>query len=168
STKKVKKSDEKKDSNVVKKLIDELSIETSQISEVNEESTGNFHDLYLAINRAEEQSEHVNQLVIKSYYDFGKAFEERYEYYRKNNPKRTAQALVNKEVGKQLPESVSETSLRKRKERAQKIYELFSEIGVGRIQRVKSFTALMISKLSQDDIDVILVHFAQHQDTSET
>ncbi|RHZ66978.1 hypothetical protein Glove_303g120 [Diversispora epigaea] len=54
STKKVKKSDEKKNSNVVKKLIDELSIETSQISEVNEEST--------------------------------------------------AQALVNKEVGKQLPE----------------------------------------------------------------
>ncbi|CAG8602165.1 13283_t:CDS:1, partial [Acaulospora morrowiae] len=65
STKKVKKSNEKKDgsknrnevsSNVAKKLIEELSTETSQISEVVEESTGNFHDLYVAINKAEEQS----------------------------------------------------------------------------------------------------------------
>ncbi|CAG8713097.1 9988_t:CDS:2 [Cetraspora pellucida] len=111
STKKVKKSDEKKKSNVVKKLIEELSTKTSQILEVSEESTGNFHDLYLAINKTEDQSEYVNRLVVKSYYDLGKALKNRYDHYKKSNPKHTAQALVNKEVMQQLPSSVSETLL---------------------------------------------------------
>uniref|UniRef100_U9UJ65 Crinkler family protein n=1 Tax=Rhizophagus irregularis (strain DAOM 181602 / DAOM 197198 / MUCL 43194) TaxID=747089 RepID=U9UJ65_RHIID len=39
----------------------------------------------------------------------------------------TAQALVNKEVRKQLPDTVSDDALEKKKERALKIFELFSE-----------------------------------------
>ncbi|CAG8731263.1 11752_t:CDS:2, partial [Acaulospora morrowiae] len=85
STKKVKKSNEKKDGsktqnevslNVAKKLIEELSTETSQISEVVEESTGNFQHLYVAINKAEEQSRYLNQLVIKLYYNLGKVLKD--------------------------------------------------------------------------------------------
>ena len=87
--------------------------------------------------------------------------ENRYNYYKKNNLKRTAQALVNKEVRSQLPNSVSDDLLRKKKERAQKICELFIKIGVDKIQRVKSITASSISKLSQDEIDAILVHLSQ-------
>jgi len=79
----------------------------------------------------------------------------------KNNPKRTAQALVNKEVRKQLPDSISDDLLRKKKEWALKIYGLFSEIGEHKIQGIKSFTVASISKLSQDDIDHILVRFAK-------
>ncbi|CAG8856836.1 16591_t:CDS:1, partial [Gigaspora margarita] len=51
--------------------------------------------------------------------------------------------------------------LQKKKERAQKIYELFTEIGVDKIQCVKLITASSISKLSQDEINAILVHFSQ-------
>ncbi|CAG8585135.1 35511_t:CDS:2, partial [Racocetra persica] len=40
------------------------------------------------------------------------------------------QALVNKEVRSQLPNSVSDDLLRKKKERAQKIYELFTKLGL--------------------------------------
>ncbi|CAG8696720.1 8709_t:CDS:2 [Rhizophagus irregularis] len=66
--------------------------------------------------------------IIKSYYNFGKALENSYDHYKKNNPKRTAQALVNKEVREQHPGSVSDDLLRKKKEWALKIYNLFSEI----------------------------------------
>jgi len=69
--------------------------------------------------------------------------------------------LVNKEVRKQLPDSVSDDLLRKKKEWALKIYDLFSEIGEHMIQRIKSFSVASISKLSQDDIDHILVRFAK-------
>ncbi|RHZ86675.1 hypothetical protein Glove_48g68 [Diversispora epigaea] len=89
-----KKCDERKDSNVIKKLIEELFVETSQISEVMEESTGNFHDLYLVINKAEEQSEYINQLVVRSYYGFGKALEDRYDNYKTTKEKRNMIYLV--------------------------------------------------------------------------
>ncbi|CAG8755413.1 3781_t:CDS:1, partial [Gigaspora rosea] len=52
-------------------------------------------------------------------------------------------ALVNKEVKQQLPSSISETLLRKRKERAQKV-DLFNEIGENRIQRIKSSSILKL------------------------
>ncbi|CAG8843056.1 14436_t:CDS:1, partial [Gigaspora margarita] len=154
----------KKESLTLKKLIEELSTEpsTPQDPVTRKENANNFVDLYNNITHAETQNEIINQEVITTYYLFNKALEEKYDYYiKKNNPKRTAQALVNKEVRSQLPNSVSDDLLRKKKERAQKIYELFTEIGVDKIQRVKSITALSISKLSQDEIDAILIHFSQ-------
>ncbi|CAG8850372.1 20556_t:CDS:1, partial [Racocetra persica] len=44
-------------------------------------------------------------------------------------------------------------------ERARKIYNLFSSIGEDKIQRVKSYSALRISKLSWDEIDAIEEEF---------
>ncbi|CAI2198301.1 19468_t:CDS:2 [Funneliformis geosporum] len=52
---------------------------------------------------------------------------------QKNNPNCTAQALVNKEVRKQLPNTVSDNTLRKKKERDLKIFELFNAIGEDKI-----------------------------------
>ena len=99
----------------------------------------------------------MNRDVIKSYYNFGKALGDRYDHYKKNNLKRTAQALINREVRNQLPDSVNDDLLRK-KEWALKIYDLFSEISEHTIQRIKSFSVVAsISKLSQDNIDYILV-----------
>src|SRR5436190_22179600 len=108
----------------------------------------------------EGQEEIAKRNVIKSYYNFRKALEDRYDHYKKNNSKRTAQALVNKEVQNQLPDSVSDDLLRKKKEWALKIHDLFSEIGEHMIQRIKSFSVASISKLSQNDIDHILIKFA--------
>ncbi|EXX69030.1 hypothetical protein RirG_099620 [Rhizophagus irregularis DAOM 197198w] len=101
----------------------------------------------------EGEEEIAKQNVIKSYYNFGKALEDHYDHYKKNNPKRTAQAL--------LPNSVSDDLFQKKKEWALKIYDLFSEIGEHMIQRIKSFSVASISKLSQNDIDHILVRFAK-------
>jgi len=99
----VKKVKIKGVSSIVKKLIEELSSETSQ--DFRGYGRGNF-DLYNTIINMEGQEEIAKRDLIKSYYNFGKALEDRYDHYKKNNPKRTAQALVNKEVRKQLPDSV--------------------------------------------------------------
>lgn len=111
SSKKVKKAGKKKVSGILKKLIEELSSKTSQDSEVMEEGTGDFFDLYNTIINMEGQEEIAKRNVIKSYYNFGKALEDCYDHYKKNNPKRTAQALVNQEVRKQLSNSVSDDLL---------------------------------------------------------
>ncbi|GBB89478.1 hypothetical protein RclHR1_16180004 [Rhizophagus clarus] len=127
-------------------LIKELSSETSQDSEVMEKGTGDFFDLYNSIINMEGQEEIAKRDVIKSYFNFGKALDDCFNYYKKDNPKRTAQALVNKKVWEQLP-NVSDDALRKKKERALKIFELFNEIGEDKIQKIKSFSASSISKL---------------------
>ncbi|CAJ0885388.1 13920_t:CDS:2 [Entrophospora sp. SA101] len=150
---KKKKSSSREDSPVLKKLIDELSTDVSGTSEVinnareDTSNTSNFLYLYSRIDQAESKNETTNQDVIRCYYCFGKALEDRFEHYKKTNPKRTAQALVNEEVRKQLPHTLSDALLRKKKERAQKIYDLFNGIGEDMIRRIKSFTALTISKL---------------------
>ncbi|CAG8628752.1 23403_t:CDS:1 [Gigaspora margarita] len=153
----------KKESHVLNELIKELSTkpEIPQTPVTRKENANNFLDLYNNITYAENQNEITNQEVITCYYHFGKALDNRYDHYKKSNPKRTAQALVNKEVRSQLPNSVSDDLLRKKKEWALKVYNLFSEIGIEKIKRVKSFTVSSILKLSQDKIDQILIKFAK-------
>ncbi|CAG8734429.1 46044_t:CDS:2 [Gigaspora margarita] len=108
SNKKVKQI--KKESLTLKKLIEELSTEpsTPQVLVTKKKNANNFVDLY---THAETENEIINREVITSYYLFGKALEDKYDHYKKNNPKRTAQALVNKEVRSQLPNSVSDDLL---------------------------------------------------------
>ena len=80
----------------------------------------------------------------------------RFEHYKLSYLKRVAEAKANNEAIKQLS-GVSETTFRKRKESALRIYDIFSSIGTDKIGRVRSFTAMTISKLSPEDIDYIIV-----------
>ena len=82
----------------------------------------------------------------------------RYDHYRLNHEDLASQSLVDDDVQKQLPD-VSEEALRKRIERAQKVYGLFSSINVdGRamIGRVKTFSLTTITALSKDDIKYVI------------
>ncbi|CAG8753768.1 16875_t:CDS:2, partial [Racocetra fulgida] len=90
----------------------------------------NFDNLYNNITNAETQNEITNQDVITCYY------------------------LIK--VRSQPSNSVNDDLLQKKKEWALKIYNLFSEIGIEKIQRVKSLTVSSKSKLSQDEINQIL------------
>ncbi|CAG8820943.1 41771_t:CDS:10, partial [Gigaspora margarita] len=56
-------------------------------------------------------------------------------YYEKSYNVNDANSEVKKEIEKQLPDGTSETTIRKRKERAQKIFHLFSKIGIDKIVR---------------------------------
>ncbi|CAG8700104.1 8070_t:CDS:1, partial [Ambispora gerdemannii] len=161
SSKKAKKQVSKDYSPMLQRLIKELGTDVPQkplptkpVSKSNENST-NFLILYQNIINVEEISKKTIQEVILHYFYFGKALVERFNHYKKNNPKRTAQGLINNEVRIQLP-SVSQSMLRKTKERAQKIYDLFNEIGVDKIARIQSFTSVTLSSISQDDIDYVL------------
>ncbi|CAG8836229.1 14044_t:CDS:1, partial [Cetraspora pellucida] len=84
---------------------------------------------------------------------------ERLAEYMKDNKERRSQRKLYKEVKKQLPSNLSKNAIEKRIERARKIYDLFSSIGEDKIQRVRSYSALRISKLSWDEIDAIEEEF---------
>ncbi|GES77025.1 hypothetical protein GLOIN_2v515277 [Rhizophagus clarus] len=99
---------------MLKKLIEELISETSQDPEIAKEGipplgsgSGTFFDLYNVIDVMKGQEEVAKRAVIKSYFNFGKALNDQFSHYLKTNPKHTAQALVNQEVRKQLPDSES-------------------------------------------------------------
>ena len=84
----------------------------------------------------------------------------RYDHYRLNHEDLASQSLVEDDVQKQLPKDISEEALRKRIERAQKVYGLFSSINVdmGRamIGRIKTFSLSTITALSKDDIKYVI------------
>ncbi|CAG8658015.1 2712_t:CDS:1, partial [Gigaspora rosea] len=69
---------------------------------------------------------------------------------------RKAQSKVDKEVKNQLPKEVNDTTRWKQTEKAKKIYELFIEIGIDKMEQFKSYLALTISKLSLESIDYIV------------
>ena len=71
----------------------------------------------------------------------------------------TSNSLINDKIRECFPDQdkTSEANLRKRKEKAIKIFKLFDGVGgVDKINCIKSFSALTISKLGMKDIDYIL------------
>lgn len=165
SRKKAKKSSGRDNSPILKRLIQELSTDSSEYDlslQLDSSTTSgtnastDFLKLYKDIVNAEDDSKKTAQELILRYFHFGKALKDRYDFFRKSNHKRTSQGLVNDEVRKQIPKTISESLLRKTKERAQKIYEMFSELGVDKIKRIKTFTVSTLATISQDDIDYVL------------
>jgi tRNA/tmRNA/rRNA uracil-C5-methylase (TrmA/RlmC/RlmD family) len=142
---------------MLKKLIEELKTLPSSVednSESQPEVQGSFTDLNEAIIQAEGRTVTNNHEIIRAYYSFGKELENRLTFYKITHSERRAQRKLNDEVGEQLPNDLSQNAIEKRVERARKIYDLFSGIGVDKIQRV-SYSALRISKLDWDEIDTI-------------
>ncbi|CAG8745691.1 45705_t:CDS:2 [Gigaspora margarita] len=64
--------------------------------------------------------------------------------------------FVDKEVKNQLPKEINETTYWKQTKRAKKIYELFIETSIDKMEWVKSYSALTIFKLSWESIDYIV------------
>ena len=56
-----------------------------------------------------------------------------------------------------MQDKLTETNLRKKKERSKKIFRLFSNVGgIEAIERLKSFNATTILNLSPDDVDFLI------------
>ncbi|CAG8485173.1 2405_t:CDS:2, partial [Acaulospora colombiana] len=164
SSSKKRKTTTKDDENpMLKKLIKELKDNSTipDLTFASHISSDSYTYLYREIVKAEAESDIISRNVLICYFQFGKKISERLEYY-KNERKyrdRMAQSKVDKEVKEQLPKEVKDNTRSKQSERARKIYELFIEIGVDKIQRVKSYSALTISKLSWEKIDYIIDSF---------
>ncbi|CAG8604353.1 5491_t:CDS:2, partial [Diversispora eburnea] len=167
--KEVKPVDREKSVNL-KKLIDELlskyhPTQIVEIAEVNVpggDST-NFLYFFRKIDYAESKNEVTNRDVISSYFDLGDALYKRYKEYKKDNGKEASNALVFDDVRNQISE-VSDGALRKRMERARKIYKLFTTIVNGdeklakqKIALIRSFSLRSITNLNQGDIDFVIV-----------
>ena len=158
SSKKVKKHVSKEDSPILKKLIEELTSTIPENSkkaiEVNE-STNNFLYHYNKIMQTESKA---SREVIESYFNFGEAMKKRFDHYKNlKHGDRACLALVNDEIRQQLPDNITNDALKKRKERAGKIYGLFVSIGKEKIRGIRSFSASNISNLSQENIDYVIV-----------
>ena len=117
--------------------------------------------MHLLVNKEVCQLKKTTQDVLRHYFDFGQAMKKRYDHYRLNHEDLASQSLVEDDVQKQLPKDISEEALRKRIERAQKVYGLFSSINVdmGRamIGRIKTFSLSSITALSKEDIKYVIV-----------
>ncbi|CAG8856425.1 13706_t:CDS:1, partial [Gigaspora margarita] len=102
----------------------------SDISEMNIDSV-NFRELNEKIIKAEDNNQKTNQDVIRSYYYFGKGYNLWYDFYRQSNNEDASNALVNDKIREHIPDQdkITETNLRKRKERAKKVFKLFNSIG---------------------------------------
>ncbi|CAG8688955.1 9325_t:CDS:2, partial [Funneliformis mosseae] len=142
ASKKSKKCDLDEDFNILKRLIRELSSDTTQISVIKEKkgfqresmqedrSIQIFFDLYFKITNAEEE-EYKEHEALKKLYD---------------------------EVKDQLPKEVTKNAIQKKSNRARKVYDLFFHITNNKIQRmvfigrIKSFSATSILNLSDDNI----------------
>ncbi|CAG8510586.1 21585_t:CDS:2 [Dentiscutata erythropus] len=130
-----KEKGDKKDSNTVRKLIVELSYNNTEqtTSDTNnsypitatetDPQSIDFLNLYTKITSAESEIQKPNQNIIIQYYNFGLGIAKRFKfYYEKSYNINDANSEVKKEIEKQLSDSTSETTIRKRKERAQKIF----------------------------------------------
>ncbi|GES91403.1 hypothetical protein GLOIN_2v244665 [Rhizophagus clarus] len=107
ASKKSKKRDLDEDSNILKRLIRELSSDTTRIS----------------ITNAEERNEKARHELIIAYYYYGEELEKRLVHYREKHEEHEADKKINNEVRDQLPKE--KNAIRKKTERARKVYDLF-------------------------------------------
>ena len=105
------------------------------------------------IDQAEEKNKDATWNVINRYFDFGV----RYKELKPNYGKYEADALIKDEVRKQIPVTkFSDGALRKRREKAEKVYKLFNGIDKSKITRIKSFPARFILNLSDNNVECVI------------
>ena len=158
---------------MLKRLIQELSSDTTRISVIKEkkglhresvrevEGSRTFFELYLKISNAEERSENARHDLILAYCSFGEELEKRLALYRKTDEDHEATRKVYNEVKEQLPNEVTKNAIRKKSDRARKLYGLFFRINDDKFQRmtftqrIKTFSATPISNLSDNNIKYV-------------
>ena len=130
---------------------------------------------------AEEHRLEANQEEILCWYHYGRNFVFQLEALCDKNKigEKKARGLIYDEVVKQvnilrkkrsqdtgvpLPD-ITRDGLRKRTQRAEKIYKLLEKIGLDKIQYIKSYSANEISKFTNDEIQKIMDHFSNKPST---
>ncbi|CAG8480840.1 25628_t:CDS:2 [Dentiscutata erythropus] len=134
----------------IDEFIKELTAENPKITEIREEDNENSGTLpHLCSKITKDKG------AIKDYYLFGESLSQLFDYYYAEfSNKQQAQMAVNEELKKQLP-NITTDARNKKKERAQKIYSFFNDIGFEKIELVKSFSADFISKLNIEQIEYV-------------
>src|ERR1044072_1963645 len=148
---------------VTSELIDEDDI---QIIDGNQELTTDMTievelaHLFLEVSIEGKNTTQAKQKEISCHHSYGKKFKESVQEIiaRDNVSDQTARKQLFQDIIKHLSGITLET-LRKRTQRAIKIYKLFENIGVDRIKNIKSYSADSISKFTKPQIQIILDYF---------
>jgi hypothetical protein len=123
TSKKSKKHVQPEDSNILNKLIWELSSDTTRLSEIKErkglqreavrevESDRTLFNLYLKISNAEERKEKAHHELIGAYYYYGEELEKRLAHYRRSKAEHEASKKLYEEVKDQLPKEVTKSAV---------------------------------------------------------
>jgi hypothetical protein len=140
----------------VKELIKELE-ENEQIIEMLEceEQENSLTGIYRELVEEEMKMKESCKAVIRIYYKFGKKIEERFNYYKERGGELEANKWVNEEIRQGFGGEILQENLRKRKERARKIYDLFKEIGYWKIENIQKFSIWEIGKLTWKEIEYV-------------
>ena len=137
---------------------DSLITLQSSVSEMDVNSL-DFLDLYNKIGTAEDNLRRTSHDLLRCYYNFGQAIKQLFDHFRKTCNEDVSNAKVNDRIMNQISvqDKLTETNLRKRKERGKKVFKLFSNVGgIEAIDRLKSFNATTILNLSPDDVDFLI------------
>ncbi|PKK61814.1 hypothetical protein RhiirC2_760298 [Rhizophagus irregularis] len=157
--------------NILQGLLQELStpvrgetIENNEVAEDDSEASmpKTLARLFQKACRAETRATKAIQEEISCWYYYGKAYEERVEEIknaRRGVSDQSARNQVYDDTMEHLPGGFTKDTLRKKTQRAVKIYKLFRKIGVDKIKRVISYSANAISKLTTTQIRAIEQHF---------
>ncbi|PKY14749.1 hypothetical protein RhiirB3_380352 [Rhizophagus irregularis] len=141
------------DSNSSNKKAKKLAFSEMDINSVN------FRNLDDMIVKAEGNNQKTVLEVVRTYYYYGKGCKLWFDHYKKTYNDESANSLVNEKIWEHIPDQdkITNANIRKRKERAVKIFKLFDGIGgMKKINCIKTFNASSISKLSVDDIDYVV------------
>lgn len=82
----------------------------------------------------QERSEKARNEVIFAYYYFGEELEKHLAHYRKTNEEHEAKKKLYDAVKDQLPKEVTKSAVRKKANRAGKVYDLFFRISDDKTQ----------------------------------
>jgi hypothetical protein len=157
--------------NILQGLLQELStpvrgesIENNEVAEDDSEASvpKTLARLFQKACRAETRATKAIQEEISCWYYYGKAYEERVDEIknaRRGVSDQSARNQVYDDTMEHLPGGFTKDTLRKKTQRAVKIYKLFRRIGVDKIKRVISYSANAISKLTAPQIRTIEEHF---------
>src|SRR5438094_113760 len=82
---------------------------------------------------------------------------------KKKNTSQTARGRLYEEMKKQMTGNITKEAIRKRTQRAIKVYELFTEIGRERINNIKDWSVKMIIELTTEEIKQVKNYFRREE-----
>ena len=111
--------------------------------------------------------EKINRKQVWKCYNYGRKFEQKVEEIKNQNKKKitsqTARGRLYEEMKKQMTGNITKEAIRKRTQRAIKVYELFTEIGRERINNIKDWSVKMIIELTTEEIKQVKNYFRREE-----
>jgi hypothetical protein len=139
-------------------------VEANDEEETGEDSVPkSLARLYQKAMKAGLRATKANQEEISCWYNYAKGCEDRVKAIRESDSRlngQQAMTQVYNEVKAHLPD-ITMANLRKKTQKARVIYKLFVNIGVGKIKRIKTYSADALSRLTDTQINSIIANFSE-------